>query len=103
MNISSSVKFSRSLKVLVVEDNNVDLRVLEAMLAESEGSASLLKSARTLQEALEHLRKFSFDVVILDLNLPDTKGMSSTNQITEKYPDLAIVINTGAYEEASQV
>lgn len=91
-------KFSKPLKVLVVEDNQVDLRVIEAMLMEDEHAMGLLKTTNTLKGALEFLQEYEFDIVILDLNLPDHQGTTTIKKLNEFYPQAAIVINTGAYE-----
>lgn len=91
-------RFSKPLKVLVVEDNQVDLRVIEAMLMEDEHVTGLLKTTNTLKGALEFLQEYDFDIVILDLNLPDHQGTTTIKKLNEFYPQAAIVINTGAYE-----
>ncbi len=91
-------RFSKPLKVLVVEDNQVDLRVIEAMLMEDEHVTGLLKTTNTLKGALEFLQEYEFDIVILDLNLPDHQGTTTIKKLHEFYPQAAIVINTGAYE-----
>ena len=92
-------KFTQPLKILVVEDNAIDRRILETMLHELSNPISLLKSAETLAGAIELLEQHSFDVVILDLNLPDSEGKDTLTSLSSKYPDVTIVINTGAYED----
>ena len=94
-----SPKFTQPLKILVVEDNAIDRRILEAMLHEFSNPISLLKSAETLAGAIQLLDQHSFDVVILDLNLPDSEGKDTLTSLSTKYPDVTIVINTGAYED----
>ncbi|MGE0269326.1 MAG: ATP-binding protein [Candidatus Omnitrophota bacterium] len=99
MSSDHPLKFSKPLKILVVEDNQVDIRVIEAMLTEVEHYTELMKTTNTLKGALEFLEEDSFDVVILDLNLPDHQGTKTIKRLNELYPQMAIVINTGAYEE----
>ncbi len=89
-------KFDESIRVLIVEDNKVDRKVLEYMLYEY---ASFLKSTASFQEAMEELTKNKFDVIILDLNLPDISGAETLIKLNESYPDTAIVVNTGVYDE----
>jgi len=93
------MKYKQSLKVLVVEDNLIDRRILESMLLESSDSTSLLKSSDSLAGALQLLSQYTFDIVILDLNLPDSRGEETLLKLTKKYPSVAVVINTGAYED----
>jgi len=93
------IEFKKPLKVLIVEDTNVDRRMLEAMLSEESNATSLLKSSTSLAEALSILEQHEFDVVVLDLNLPDSLGENSLKELRERYPKVAIVVNTGAYED----
>ena len=92
-------KFTQPLKVLVVEDNAIDRRILETMLHESSHPVSLLKSTETLAGAIQLLEQHPFDVVILDLNLPDSEGKDTLTSLSARYPEVTIVINTGAYED----
>ncbi|MBF0483506.1 MAG: response regulator [Candidatus Omnitrophica bacterium] len=92
-------KISAPLKVLVVEDNNVDRRILEAMLKESTDTNSDLITTDSLSKALKILENQFFHVIVLDLNLPDSHGEDSLHTINTRFPEMAIVINTGAYED----
>lgn len=87
------------LRVLIVEDSPVDRRILESMLAESSDANSFQKSTDTLAGAMRLLNESKFDLVILDLNLPDSQGEETLMQLNRGHPDVAIVINTGAYED----
>ncbi|MBN1869011.1 MAG: response regulator [Candidatus Omnitrophica bacterium] len=93
------MKYRQSLKVLVVEDNLIDRRILESMLLETSNSTSLLKSSDSLAGALQLMSQYSFDVVILDLNLPDSQGENTLLKLNRQFPSVAVVINTGAYED----
>ena len=93
------MKYKQSLRVLVVEDNLIDRRILESMLLETSDSTSLLKSSDTLAGALQLMSQYSFDIVILDLNLPDSQGEETLIKLSKQYPSIAVVINTGAYED----
>lgn len=93
------MKYKKSLKVLVVEDNLIDRRILESMLLEPSDVTSLLKSSDTLAGAIQLMSQYSFDVVILDLNLPDSQGEETLLKLSRKHPSVAVVINTGAYED----
>lgn len=95
----NEIKFKRSINVLIVEDNQVDRRILHSMLAKSLTPESVLKATDTLTTAETLLEDHQFDVVILDLNLPDSKGTKSLEYLKKKCPEMAIVINTGAYDE----
>ena len=92
-------EFSKPLKILVVEDNEVDRRLLESMLAESTNHTGLVKTAGSLAQAFQLAGEFDFEVTILDLNLPDSHGIHTLIVFHEKYPHMPIVISTGSYED----
>ena len=69
------------------------------MLSESSSAVSLRKSTDTLQGAIKLLDEYEFDIVVLDMNLPDSEGEDTLVRLSSKYPEVAIVINTGAYED----
>lgn len=91
--------FKQTLKVLMVEDSLSDRRLLESMLLESPTQISLLKSSDSLAGAFKLIEQYQFDVALLDLNLTDSFGMETLLSLHKKYPHLAVVINTGSYEE----
>ncbi len=92
--------YAGSLKVLIVEDSEVDRRILESMLYEPTCHISSLKTTASLNSAIKEIETNQFDVVVLDLNLPDSNGFHTLTAINKKFPHLAIVVNTGAYEDS---
>ncbi|GAB6054281.1 hypothetical protein JCM17960_31010 [Magnetospira thiophila] len=54
---------------------------------------------QTLALALEHLARDSFDVVLLDLSLPDSQGHATLEKVIAQAPDLPIVVLTGLDDE----
>ena len=93
------MKHEQTLKVLLVEDSLSDRRLLETMLLESPTPITLLKSSDSLAGALKLLKECRFDVAILDLNLTDSFGEDTLTKLNREYPELPVVVNTGAYEE----
>jgi len=93
------MQYTVPLKVLVVEDNEVDRKMIIAMLTESADHTSLVKGTNNLKGALKLLDEHDFDVVMLDLNLPDSKGVKTLSELNKYFPDITIVVNTGAYED----
>jgi two-component sensor histidine kinase len=58
-----------------------------------------LKFAETLSEALDILDRENFDVVLLDLGLPDSQGFRTFTQVNDQMPELPIIIITGLEDE----
>jgi len=86
---------AQKLKILIVEDDIIDRKLLERLLSQSALSISDIKSADCLKAALELLDKNRFDVVFLDLGLPDSQGTDSFIAIYGKAPDLPIIVLSG--------
>jgi len=91
--------FSEPLKVLLVEDNLLDLKLLERMLSSSPTGVFQIKKVKTLKDTIQILDEHPMDVIVLDLNLPDSRGVDTLIKLHEKYPAIAVVVNTGAYED----
>ncbi|MYM35059.1 response regulator [Duganella sp. FT94W] len=87
------------LKVLVVEDNPADAALIEETLTFSAGSTVELVYATSLGQALGLLNRLALDVVLLDLGLPDGKGVVCVEQVRLHHRDLPIVVLTGNDEQ----
>ena len=82
------------LKVLQVEDDPLDARLLKDMLA-SEGQSQIqLTQVEYLSDATQCARDRHYDVALLDLMLPDEKGAASIMALRANAPDLPIVVYT---------
>lgn len=89
----------KEIDILVVEDDPLNRILVEGFLSESTLPISKVKSAETLNDALELLNKNEFDAILLDLNLPDSGGLNTLDRVTREHPHLAIVVVTGEYGE----
>ncbi len=67
------------MKLLIVDDHPLIRQGLAQVLRPSEGFV-IRHEARTAAEALDYLRTESYDVVVLDINLPDQNGLELTKQ-----------------------
>lgn len=83
------------VRILYVEDNDIDLLLTENYL---EGSAFLkceLVHARSLAAAIDRLDgSGDIDVVLLDLNLPDSSGIATYKALAKAFPALPVVVLT---------
>lgn len=81
-------------RVLLVEDNPGDARLIREMLAEVDSSVDLAH-VRTLESAVEHLVSETVHVVLLDLGLPDCQGIETFVQLQSAAPHVAVVVLSG--------
>lgn len=89
--------------VLVVEDDQVSGYLLKALLERSPLPVSTVEIVERLDEAIEALAKTAYDLALLDLNLPDSRGGDTVTAVVNTCPDLAIVVVTGEYDEDQAV
>ena len=88
----------KSIKVLLIEDNPVDARLIEVAL--SEGAATnLVRTVPNLSDALTALAADSFDVLLTDLSLPDADPAETLERVTGAAARTPIVVLTGLDDE----
>jgi signal transduction histidine kinase len=93
----------KSIKALFVEDSAAYVRLLRYDLATVKNFPLEINVAERLDEALGKLHSENFDVVVLDLNLPDSTGFSTFTRVQSEFPQLPIVVLTGNEDEANGV
>lgn len=87
------------MKTLLVEDNPADARLIREMLRDSPAATFELQQETRLGAAQDRLRQETFDVVLLDLGLPDSQGMETLTVLQKTRSGLPIVILTGLDDE----
>lgn len=86
-------------KILVVEDNPGDARLIKEMLADAGDQYLETEWAATLAEGLKCLDRGGIDLVLLDLSLPDSRGLDTFLQAYAHAPNLPFVLLTGLDDE----
>lgn len=88
-----------AIKVLVVDDHDLFRRGLMEVL-EEEDDIQVIGEARNGQQAIERAEELSPDVVFMDLNMPGQNGIEATAYLTQKWPDLKVLVLTVSEEAA---
>lgn len=91
------------LKVLLIEDNPADARLIREMLKGLREGVFELESVDRLSTGLERLADSERDVVLLDLSLPDSQGFDTFLKLREKAGAVPTVLLTGLDDEALAV
>ena len=86
------------IEVLLFEDNLGDAGLLEEMLEDCNDFYSL-KNVETLKEGLNILKSHSFDVILLDLGLPDSDGIETLIEVNRITSNTPIIVLTGLNNE----
>lgn len=88
----------RQIQVLIVDDDPAICRLIERALSE-EGFQTMV--ARNSEEMRKHVEVAN--MVLLDLNLPNSNGIELAREIREKYPNTAIIMVTGRTDEIDRI
>jgi glutamate dehydrogenase (NAD(P)+) len=83
------------VRILAIEDNLVQMKLIERLLLESKRPAFEVVSAETLAAGLRLLGAEKFDLVLLDLILPDSQEAETYGRVQAHAPELPIVILSG--------
>ncbi|MUL38593.1 PAS domain S-box protein [Gloeocapsopsis dulcis] len=89
-----------TIKILLIEDNSGDARLVRKLLAEATISKCRLTHVERLSEALQHLKEDNFDVILLDLSLPGGHELDNVIQLHAIAPNVPLVVLTGFDDEA---
>lgn len=82
-----------TIQILLVEDSDFDVAILTARLR-TDGRFTVA-SACTLKDAITQLQAGGIDLILMDLNLPDSCGLDTFTALNTAFPELPIVILTG--------
>lgn len=88
-----------SVRLLLVEDNPGDVRLIREALSEGRWTRFELSHCDTLADALARLREGHIDVMLLDLTLPDSSGLDTLRTAHRQAPDVPILVLTGFDDE----
>lgn len=92
-----------TIEILLFEDNPGDTGLIEAMLEEFTDFSYELKNVETLYEGLNLLKEHQFDMILLDLGLPDSGGINTFLDVHRKSPGTPIIILTGLTDEKTGI
>jgi DNA-binding response OmpR family regulator len=92
------------MRILLVEDNPAQARLLWEYLSEAPQADQLkITHTLTLREMRELLKQESFDAILLDLTLPDSRGLDTLLETQKAAPALPIVVQTNLDDEQTAI
>ena len=100
INGEDSTSDSKPLNILLIEDNPGDARIVEILLDDSDLPQCRITHCQTLGEGVNKLLENDFDVVLLDLSLPDSRGFETLERLISAKPDVNVVVMTGYTDKA---
>jgi signal transduction histidine kinase len=92
----------KTIRGLLIEDDPNDALLFMSHMKSGLGpkEAFDFKQAATLKQAFEVLAQGGIDVALLDVMLPDSRGISTVQKLRERFPEIPIVVLTGLPDEA---
>lgn len=89
----------KRIKVLLVEDSAFDAKLIQDLYQEPGFEQFDLERRANLTEAFKALEEKLFDVILLDLTLPEVQGLDTVSQVSKRYPSIAIIVLTRISDE----
>lgn len=88
------------VNVLLIEDNPYDVKLITEYFRDIKDANFSLTFVQTLKEAAGTGSAAAPDVILLDLNLPDSAGPDTLGRVEALFPDVPVIVMTGFYEES---
>ena len=96
-------KAPKTVRILLIEDNPGDARLIRESLFEAPTTAFELQHADRLHSGLKILAQGGIDLILLDLSLPESWGINTLLKVREAAPTLPVVVLTGLDDETAAV
>ena len=94
--VKTGILDNKALKILLIEDNITDANQIGKMLKEHCCQPDI-QHVQKIENAVAKLNQDSFDVVLLNMALADSRGINSLEMVQQKAPQLPTIILTTAY------
>ncbi|MFY9153276.1 MAG: response regulator [Prolixibacteraceae bacterium] len=94
-----SSKNQNAIRLLIIEDDPDDLLFLKENLGDSEHSKYNISATENLTKAAELLASGEFDLILLDLGLPESKGLETLSLMQKYIRNIPLIVITGLADE----
>jgi two-component system, NarL family, response regulator DevR len=86
------------IRLLIIDDHEMVREGLKAMLT-AEPDFDIVGDAANAEQAFELIQHLHPDVILLDVRLPEVSGIEVCRTVTERYPEIAVIILTTFTDE----
>ena len=87
-----------TVKILLIEDNLAEVRLIKEAIADAAEAEFNLEHVSELAPGLKRLSEGGISVVLLDLSLPDSRGLETLTSVLAHSPGVPVVVLTGLYD-----
>jgi len=84
----------KRLKVLLIDDNPGYVQIVESILGKTQDIFFALESCESLTKGLTRLSHGGIDILLINLNLPDSRSFNTFYKVRGRFPELPIVVLT---------
>lgn len=88
----------KQIRLLLIEDNPGDARLIQELLSEEFYYTYTITTAESVREAQSLKATHGFDLILLDLTLPDSSGLETITTVSNIYDSTPIVVLTGHHD-----
>lgn len=88
-------------RVLLIEDNKWDAELTQQLLSEAGHSGFNMEWSQRLTDGLVRLAQGDVDLVLLDLSLPDSRGLATVAKLRTEAPHMPLIVLTGLEDEST--
>ena len=92
-----------SVRVLLIEDDNVEASLIRSQIAGAGGPPAAVDHVSRLRAGIDRLGESRYDVVLLDLNLPDGRGLDNLHAVKTASPPSPVIILTNVEDQDAAV
>ena len=93
----------KHIKILLIEDSHEESRLIREEMKDAYGDMFEVKCEERLSTGLECMEKEKFDIVLLDLSLPDSHGLDTFTKVHESANGTPIVVLSGNDDESMAI
>jgi len=87
------------MRILLIEDDRIEAALVREQIAASALAGASIEHSQRLTAGLDRLRTRRYDVVLLDLNLPDGNGIDNLHRTKAVAPNVPVIILTNVEDE----
>ena len=94
---------SNAIRILQLEADKADATRVQQALMSNNGHLFSITRVERLYDAVSKAQEQSYDLLLLELSLPDAQGLESLNLLQTTVPNVPIIVLTGMNDEKKNI
>ncbi len=90
---------NKIIDILLIEDNPVEAELIQELFSQVQVNQFSLTHVQRLSQGIKKLMELTFDIILLDLSLPDSQGLNTVIQVKSQAPTTPIVVLTSLNDQ----